>query len=82
MGKLKVEAVSKCRSDVSKRRFAWLILRTRDVEAVEARTLERVEVDVEAASKRANFDTRARTYRLERVTRPLEGSLTPAERQW
>jgi hypothetical protein len=35
-GKGDVEAVSKCRSKVSKRRLAWASLRTRDVEAVEA----------------------------------------------
>jgi hypothetical protein len=39
LGKWKVEAVSKCRSQVSKRakrRFAWVLLRAKDVEAVEA----------------------------------------------
>ena len=36
-GEENVEAVSKCRSDVSKRRFAWGFPRAEDVEAVEAR---------------------------------------------
>ena len=36
LGKLDVEAVSKCRSEVSKRRFGWHLLPTEHVEAVEA----------------------------------------------
>src|SRR5215469_7717837 len=37
VGERNVEAVSKCRSELSKRRFAWGFLRAKDVEAVEAR---------------------------------------------
>src|SRR5216684_4289299 len=62
LGKRNVKAMSKCRSDVSKRakrRFAWRVLRARHVETLERKAARCVEVDVEGMSKHTNFDTEA-----------------------
>jgi hypothetical protein len=80
-----------CRSgvEVSKRRveareaavflgFAWRRA-CRNCRSVAA---SRVKVDVQAVSKPTNFDARERSHLLGRGTRPLKGSLTPAERRW
>jgi len=60
---MECERVSKCRSEVSKRRFAWVFLRARGVEAVEARLL-RLSKPVSKGSKEASFDRKGRASRL------------------